>query len=263
MFYLRVFFRNFYLAPVRLLLFVTYSVLVINLLGQKDNVEKHVFKMLKEDESGAYFHALISGKENSAGVARKLNNLPGVQKVELVSESKIAEEVKNMLGGIELSVAPEILVASYSGLKIVFDADLKAKSQNLIKEYLSRLVGEENITIGPTKTYDFFWKRVQFISHFIEKWGGFYWVSTLIGFWLVFFVFTLVHLKRQGHLMELYQRRQNVTFKNVMMVLGFASVSSILPLSILPTPNWIFFGGSLIGILTMGLLGLPKYEWQD
>jgi hypothetical protein len=263
MFYLRVFFRNFYLAPVRILFFILYSVLVINLLGQKDNVEKHVFKMLKEDESGSYFHALISGKENSTSVMRKLSSLPGVQKVELISENKIAKEVKNMLGGIELSVAPDILVTSYSGLKVVFEAELKTKSQMLIKEYLSRLVGEDSITIGPTKTYDFFWKRVQFITGFIEKWGGLYWTSTLIGFWIVLFVFTLVLLKKQGHLMELYQRRKNVTFKNIMMILSFISVASILPLSILPTPNWIIYFSSIAALLCMGFWGLPKYEWQD
>ncbi len=127
--------------------------------------------MIPENKAGDYFYALIASSESYQSVARQMSVLPGVHKVEVLSEAQIKEEVKNVLGSLQIDTATTSLDLNYAGLKIIYAKDLKPRAKELVRDYLTHLVGEGNITLGAVKTNDQIAdKRAQFIN-VIKTWG--------------------------------------------------------------------------------------------
>lgn len=103
------------------------------------------FNLSNEGDS---FYALIDSKVNAKRVARKLLTLPGIARVVEIKTDEISHNITKILDTLEFSADVLALEGDYQGLKIVFTENLKERSQGLIQNYLSKLVGKDSITMG-------------------------------------------------------------------------------------------------------------------
>ena len=171
MFYLIQFFKILFKSPIRGFFLFFFSMALVFSIGQKNYLEEQFTKMIPENKAGDSFYALISTNESYQNVARQMSQLPGVFKVEILSESQIKEEVKSVLGALQVDMTDSSLDLDYAGLKIIYTKELKPRAQELVRDYLTHLVGEGNITLGNIKTSDQVSdKRAQFIN-VIKTWG--------------------------------------------------------------------------------------------
>ena len=96
MFYLVQFFKILFKSPVRGFFLFFFSIALVFSIGQKNYLEEQFTKMIPENKAGDSFYALISSNESYQTVARQMSQLPGVFRVEILSETQIKEEVKNV-----------------------------------------------------------------------------------------------------------------------------------------------------------------------
>lgn len=262
MFYLNTFIQNIKRHPVwgGAYLFVTALLLFSAMNFQ--TLESVVFKSSNNLNSGPYFHALISGAENHRRISRKLLDLPGVQRVELLGENEIQSQVKNVLSNLDVDMKIEDIDLNYAGLKVILDRNLQNRSQELIRDYLVRLVGESKLTLGAIKAISRAEKlKNQLFSQF-KEWGitvvsvGFIVIWGLIG--IVFS--TLV--KKSSYIIEQFQRRNKVGLK-VMLSGGVILFAGCLSLTLLlGQVSWI---GVMVGAFFTILISsaqVGRLQWQ-
>lgn len=215
-----------------------FSLLLIFSLGQRPFLEDQFMKMVPENKAGSYFYALIASSESYQTIANQMGVLPGVHKVEILSENQIKEEVKNILGNLQVNVKDGLIDLNYVGLKIIYAKDIKPRAQNLVREYLTHLVGEGNITLGTIKSADqTLEKRNQMIAT-IKEWGYTFYLVLVATFWLISLVLVKAKIAETSYLLQSYQRKTKVALK--MASFGMA----------------LFF---IIGVAISFSLGLPKF----
>ena len=129
MFYINHFFKILYKSPIRGFFLFLFSILMVFSLGQRPFLEEQFTRMIPENKAGSYFYALISSSESYQSIAGQMGVLPGVHKVEILSENQIKEEVKNILGNLQLNNPTSMMELNYVGLKIIYTRDLKPRAQ--------------------------------------------------------------------------------------------------------------------------------------
>ena len=77
---------------------------------------------------------------------RKLRE-PGVDKVRVLSKADVSS-LDELLKTLNIGVSKDLIDLSFSGLRVQFERGLPARSQKLIRDYLSRLVGADKLTMG-------------------------------------------------------------------------------------------------------------------
>ena len=263
MFYLVQFFKILFKSPVRGFFLFLFSIVLVFSIGQKNYLEEQFSRMIPENKAGDYFYALISTSESYQTVARQMGQLPGVYKVEILSETQIKEEVKNVLGSLQVDMTDSNLDLNYAGLKIVYAKELKPRAQELIRDYLTHLVGEGNITLGAVKANDQIGdKRAQFIS-VIKTWGYSLYLFIIFIFWVVSLLSVRIKISEASYLLENYQRKKKVGLKVAMNGLTLIFILSVAVTFILGMPQLINLAVAL-GIFIVGIsLHAKKYFWEN
>lgn len=169
-----------------------------------------------------FFYALIDDRENQSRIARKLRALPGVKRVDLLSSKSITSKASEVIKNVGVGLDSDLLNLDYSGLKIVFVKEVSMRSINLIRDYLNRLVGKKNITMGGVKEPHSNKLKISDVLVFLKSWGSSLTLTILFVMWVtIFFLFenTLAH---NSYLIENFQRRKNVSVK--MLTAGLVSI---------------------------------------
>ena len=263
MFYLVQFFKIIFKSPVRGFFLFLFSILLVFSIGQKNYLEEQFTRMIPENKAGDYFYALIASSESYQTVARQMGMLPGVNKVEVLSETQIKDEVKNVLGSLQVDMTDSSLDLNYAGLKIVYAKDLKPRAKELIRDYLTHLVGEGNITLGAVKsseqTGD---KRAQFIA-VIKTWGYSLYLFIIFIFWVVSLLSVRVKIAEASYLLENYQRKRKVGLKMAMNGLTLIFIISVAVTFVLGMPQLLNLSVAL-AIFIVGIsLHAKKYFWEN
>ncbi len=232
-------------------------------IGQKAFLEEQFLKMIPENKAGSYFYALIATSESYQNVARQMSVLPGVFKVEVLSESQIKDEVKGILSTLQVNLNQTTMDLNYAGLKVIYAKDLKPRAQDLIRDYLTHLVGEGNITLGAIKINDqSLDKRNQFIS-VIKSWGYSLYLFIIFLFWMISLLSVRVKIAEASYLLESYQRKSKVSVKMASFGLSLIFLLSVLTTFILGMPQLLnltlAMGLFIVGILLHG----KKYQWEN
>ncbi|MBC7429880.1 MAG: hypothetical protein H7336_14800 [Bacteriovorax sp.] len=263
MFYLVQFFKILFKSPIRGFFLFLFSIILVFSIGQKNYLEEQFSRMIPENKAGDYFYALISTTESYQNIARQMGQLPGVYKVEILSEAQIKEEVKSVLGSLQVDMTDSKLDLNYAGLKIVYGKDLKTRAKDLIRDYLTHLVGEGNITLGAIKSNDQIGdKRAQFIS-VIKTWGYSLYLFIIFIFWVVSLLSVRVKIAEASYLLENYQRKQKVGLKMALNGLTLIFILSVAFTFILGMPQMINLIVAL-GIFIVGIsLHAKKYFWEN
>jgi hypothetical protein len=263
MFYLNQFFKILFKSPLRGFFLFFFSIVMVFSIGQKAFLEEQFLKMIPENKAGSYFYALIATSESYQNVARQMSVLPGVFKVEVLSESQIKDEVKGILSTLQVNLNQTTMDLNYAGLKVIYAKDLKPRAQDLIRDYLTHLVGEGNITLGAIKVNDqSLDKRNQFIS-VIKSWGYSLYLFIIFLFWMISLLSVRVKIAEASYLLESYQRKSKVSVKMASFGLSLIFLLSVLTTFILGMPQLlnltVAMGLFILGILLHG----KKYQWEN
>ena len=263
MFYLNQFIQNVRRHPFWGSAFILTSLTLIMCAMNFASIENYIFKTSKNLQSGPSFHALISGDENYQRISRKLLELPGVQKVAHMSKVEIQSQVKSVLKNVDFEMKIEEMDLNYVGLRITLERGLQERSQNLIRDYLVRLVGAEKLTLGAIKKTP----KTEIIKNQIftqfREWGVTIVSTSFVVIWsLIAFGFS-VQVKKSSYLIEQFQRRKKVGLKVMlfatmsMFAIAFGLTISIGSLSIVG----MIVGLSLLLISTA--FQMRSLQWQE
>jgi len=263
MFYLNQLGKIFSKSPLQSISFVILTLMMVVGITQKDHFEKVVFKSIPNQNQGAHFHALIAGQENYSRVSRKIQALPGVWGVKVLEKVQIDKQVKTILGDLGSTISASMLDLDYAGIKVIFKRGLQARSQQLIKDYLQRLVGSSKITLGGTKSdSDIEKSRTAFFSLF-KNWGVGVFSVVIICAWFVSLFLFSSKIKETSYLLERFQRKNHIALKLYLMACGFIFALSLLLNVTLGAPNFIVMLMTSCLVLAGSLLQVKKYKWQN
>jgi len=263
MFYLIQFFKILFKSPLRGFFLFLFSVLLVFSIGQKTFLEDQFLKMIPENKAGSYFYALIASTESYQNVARQMAVLPGVHKVEVLSENQIKDEVKGILGALQVDLTQTTLDLNYAGLKVIYAKDLKPRAQELVRDYLTHLVGEGNITLGAIKVNDqTLDKRNHFIGA-IKSWGYSLYLFIIFLFWMISLLSIRVKIAEASYLLESYQRKRKVGVKMATFGLSLIFAISVGSTFILGMPQVLNLTVALMIFVIGILLHSKKYQWEN
>ncbi len=263
MFYLSNFFQNVKNNPVWGGLFITTSLILLVGSLNFTSLEKSVFNDTSNLSSGPYFHALISGAENHERISRKLTELPGVNRVEILGESEIQNQVTKVLSNLDLGMKIEDMDLDYAGLKVILDKNLQERSQNLIRDYLVRLVGSSKLTLGAVNAISKAEQlKNQLFSQF-KEWGiTVVSVASLIIWGLIAIVFS-TKVQQSSYLIEKFQRRSKVGLK--VMLTGMATLFALC-FSLTFSFGDLSTVGAIVGlclITALSSIQLRNLQWHE
>lgn len=250
-------------SPLRGFFLFAFSILLVFSIGQKTFLEDQFLKVIPENKAGSYFYALIASTESYENVARQMAVLPGVHKVEVLSENQIKDEVKSILGSLQVNLTQTTLDLNYAGLKIIYAKDLKPRAQELVRDYLTHLVGEGNITLGTIKINDQAYdKRTQFIG-VIKSWGYSLYLFIIFVFWVVSLLSVRVKIAEASYLLESYQRKRKVGVKMASFGLSLIFLISVATTFVLGIPQILNLTAALMIFVVGILLHGKSYQWEN
>ncbi len=239
-----------------------FTVLLVFSLGQKSVIESQFLKLIPESKSGASFYALIEASESYQSIATKVGMLPGVYKVEVLNENQIQDEIKNIFGTLQVEVNPNELDLHYAGIKVIFNKDLKPRSQELIRDYLVRLGSEGTITLGGIKVVDSIQdKRAEFFNA-LKKWGFSLYLGVMTIFWMISLILLKNKIFETSYILGQYQRRKKIPFKLALNGFGLIFILAIGTTFILGIPQFFNMAFALVGFLFAILIHLEEAKWQ-
>jgi hypothetical protein len=263
MFYLRQFFKIFFKSPVRGLSLGIFSFLLVFSLGQKKLLEEEFLKIIPENKAGSSFYALIAASESYQNIARQMQMLPGVYRVETLTENQIKDEVKSVLGSLQVGTLATNLDLNYAGIKVVYIKGLKSRAQELVRDYLTHLVSEGNITLGAIKNTDeAFDKRTQFITA-IKTWGYSIYLVILLVFWIISLLSLRSKIEEASYLLENYQRKTRVSMKMAMNGMGLIFLLSVGSTFIPGMPQLLNLLLAMVLFAIGVLLHLRSQGWEN
>jgi hypothetical protein len=210
--------------------------------------QKMIDVKFSKEIPGSYFFCLIDSSISYEDNIRKIKDLPGIERVTQFSSNQIQAQIKEMLGDINDPTILDKLAVSYVGIRVEFEDKTTENSQNLIREYVRRLIGETNLTIGPT------------INPFVKDFSSLQYndlmvkysllVAVLISLiiWLLIYSMVVVRIRELAFLVEKFQRKKLVSFKIVSLCLVIQSLIS------LPFIYYLISAPSSIAIMVIAII---------
>jgi hypothetical protein len=246
MFYLSCFFKTLFKNPLVSFFWVgSCAILVANTFAP-EQIKTIAMGSGTIKKELPYFFALIPKSLNSNYVKRKLISLPGVQKIIKVSESKVNGHVEDILSENKIQLDESLMSLNFSGLKIYLSSTLKKSSRDLIRNYVARLAGESEVTLGALHKPENSTARSEFLvgkyfSVGLNCIAGFIFLICLLSFWKT--------LERASFVYEQFQRKSRVFEKSI----AYAHLPLIIALAggFFINPSVALMG---LGFVTMGLL---------
>lgn len=258
MFYLNFFLRTIIKNPLKGGTFLMLTVILLASFGVKDLMQSHFEKkMSTKNPAGDYFHALIPSKYNDKRIARKLRGLPGVEVVEVLDKSIVSKEVDRVLGDFPADVADSLKI-EYFGLKVTYINEITKRSQELIRSYLKRLVGEKEVSVGQI----FQMEKENDAKKRIKKWLTTAIIGSFSFCWFVSFFLFNTQLKEVSYIIERFQRRKMVALKSMVLGVGCITCLTLIPLVFISktTVIWTLVGG--LCFMSLPLIYSRRVSWE-
>lgn len=242
--------------------FVTLTILLVLVSGGRNYFENNISKIIPEDNSGSFFFALIDGKENINQLTRKLKNLPGIYTVKIFNKNEVKEKAKTLLKGLEMDDISADMELDYHGLRINYTNKVSPRGQELIREYLNRLVGEKKVFLGPIQNKPQDLTNAAKVMGFVREnsWTVLFSITSF--FWLIsFFAYKKTPLKT-SYLLEQFQRKKNIGPK--IMVSGTLTIviPIVLFLLLIDYNSWPFILFTVLFLICLNIIFLRKGQWE-
>ncbi|MEC7275431.1 MAG: hypothetical protein VXV96_03850 [Bdellovibrionota bacterium] len=259
MFYLVTFYRTLFSKPMVAALWGCGLFLITFSFVGRGTLESKLVLSTKPTQVNPYFFAVMPKGINAEYVKRKLLDIPGVDKVNLMAEASIESHVKSVLESTQLDWDSDILDLNYSGLKVSLSQDLKPRSQKLIRNYLTRIAGEKDVTLGAIKTPRQEESKLN-LTHLFDR--VFYWLPFAgIGLFLLSLFSIREELGKESFIIETYQRRNRVFERGM----AYAQAPVLLLMGALAfsygTVALIGLGITGLGLFVILGLGIKSKKW--
>lgn len=169
------------------------------------------FSLDNKTNRSPYFNALISGEKDITFIQRKMKQLPGVESIQIKNKLNASSELNNILPGETISEA--LGAKTFTPVKIFLNANITKSSRNLIREYLTRLMGKESVTFSRVKyPAKINLKKYPFFKVF-SNWSGAYFAFICFGLWIVSIILIAPYFYQQAYIIEKFQRKNAVGIK--------------------------------------------------
>jgi hypothetical protein len=165
---------------------------------------------LKGKKTNPYFFAMMPTSENISYVQRKVGMLPGVERVKLLSPEKVSNEIQKTLKAYDSEVDATELTLDYGGLEVVLAIGLQARSQELIRQYIKRVVESPDLLIGPIERSHSMGQSSHILAKFLSRYASMSLLSFFMVLYLIASLMMIKVLKKQAFLIETFQRRRGV-----------------------------------------------------
>lgn len=226
MFYLTQFFKSIIRSKITGLLFIVCTCAVITSSFNQEKINAIVSSADSQD-SNPYFNALISKDVNLNSISRKIKSLPGVKRVKHIKTVDAKAELGKLNSELKSSVLDRLKSVKYSTLTVELTKNLKIKSQNLIKEYLGRLVGQESLTISKIKYPRQNQQSESFVDQVLKN-IDYIVISSLSFLWILLLIAIIKKNASYFFLLEKFQRKSFIKEKSIAVGVGLLVAVSTL-----------------------------------
>lgn len=261
MFYIKEFFYLFLKRPVLFGIYLLLMGMFINFSPIKSHWEKVLPQKQVKAESD-YFYALIDSRQNYQRIARKVNELPGVENVEVIGREELAMKSGKFIGGLGPEFVEEMNELNMASVKVIFSSGLNMKSKNLIRDYIEKLSGRDGAILGPLKKGNTQSLDLKLATDLVLNNLFICLVGLLFIFWLVLFFVLKSDFSKRSYIIEKFQRKRHVSFK----ILLAGHICVIIP-SLLISLVLADFGPLefvfLLVILGLNLLSFKRNKWAN
>jgi hypothetical protein len=237
--------------------FIVCTILTTLFLQQSKFIQRKVDKAFNSNK-GIYFHALIKGDQNFNYLRTKLTSFPGVGRVELKGQEYLKNQVKNLLASLgEANTSGP----SYTGLTVYMTKDVGARSMNLLKEYIGRIVGVTNLETSRIIKENKNIKETGFKGVLINKFAL---IGNILLFtvWSFLFILFTGNVKKYVVIYQNYQRRRNIVLPLMLMIFliagGIGTIASVGLFSL----NLSLIVFSFIGFFLISLMSSKLMKWN-
>lgn len=222
--------------PFRFSLFLSMSFAFLAVSSNPQQIVELIIQKTDSVKQNPYFHALIDGRQNHSRISRNLTDIPGVEKVEILPQEEIQAQVQSILTDLKVAIPADMNQLNYNGIKVFLSQGIKDHGQGLIRDYLTRLAGESNITLGnivniatplSTSKYKFFFDYIQPLT-----------IALFFVFWFASFRLIEQPLQKNSYLIEQFQRRKKVSVKTYLAIFSLILGSAFLPLFLFLDVQW-------------------------
>jgi hypothetical protein len=261
MFYIKQFFSIFRDNLLKGTFFFLTSISFVLIIGNWGILKEKIFELYPDYSKGPSFFALISSDQDYLNIQRKLISLPGISSVMILEKEAVKEQTKKLVDNFQLK-DEDLGFLNFIALEVIFDKNITLRGQELIRNYLIKLAGENNVTLGkinfpPEKD------GIKSLLDFINIGGE--WAMGLFFGCMWFFALLILkkEVKKSAYLIEQFQRKKSVEIKILISgTIIFYSISSGLTF-LSSSPEWI--NVSLIGFffLTSLFLSGGKHSWGN
>ena len=224
MFYLRQFFKFIHTRGVAGYLFLFFSLSTLSVSMIHTSIQRMLQQRFQVARPLPSFHVLVIGEQDVGPIKHKLLNISGVKRIDVQPAAHLQHQAKELLG--DLGLQELYRDESYQGLQVFIGRQQAERNYSLIQEYLSRLLGQSNVSFGVLKYPKmgiFETKRASI--QFLQRWGYLAGLLVLGLCWLLSFLSIANDLQRYCYLIEQYQRRKHTAQK----VLGIGLSMLLIP----------------------------------
>jgi hypothetical protein len=237
MFYIKQFFKITKENSLKGFLFLLISISFVLILGNWSFVKEKILNLYPDYMKGPSFYALISSSEDHLSIQRKLISLPGISSARILDKDLVNKQAEKIINNYQLK-NDEMGTLDFIGLEVMFDKNINERGQELIRNYLIKLAGENNITLGKTN-YLPEADNIKVLMDYINNDG--IWIIGLLfgGFWIFSLMIFKKEVKKASYLIEQFQRKRQVEFKILFsgIILVYFLSAGLIFLS--PTPEWV------------------------
>ncbi|PIQ55170.1 MAG: hypothetical protein COW01_08505 [Bdellovibrionales bacterium CG12_big_fil_rev_8_21_14_0_65_38_15] len=258
MFYLSHFFQIVRQFPVRFLVLLICTVVLFFSASHRSVITDISGLNKTQQVFHPYFHALISSKQNIPWISRKLKELPGVEKVEILENDKLNQQVQSLLAGMDGEIAQAVGELSLAGVKVVTRSELEERSITLIKDYLTRLSGNDTTigaTVFPPK------KKTQNALSW-QAWFSEVVVAISFILWSLSVYAFSKPIKKSSYLVEQFQRRRKVAFKTWSAAILLLASLGLASTFLMKKPDMISLAICFIVAMSSSLMYSRKTSWE-
>ncbi|RLA62872.1 MAG: hypothetical protein DRQ88_04900 [Epsilonproteobacteria bacterium] len=261
MFYLNNFFKVIKDNLLSGILLSTISLILVIYMGNIDLFKNKVIGLYPEYLKGPYFYGLLSASENHSRIRRKMLELPGVNNVKIIEKNEVKNRALEILDNFNMGQEDEFNF-EYLGMEVSLDREVNIRGQELIRGYLIRLAGEENITLGKIYPPSISKKLKENLDLF-NRYGGIAMAGFLFVVWLFSFFALRKKIKKVAFLIEQYQRKRSVEIKIVLSGVAFFYLIGCVMSYPLPTTQWYVVAGvGAVFIVLMTMLS-GRSSWEN
>ena len=147
-------------------------------------------------------------------------------------------------------------------MKIVFKNEIQQRTQNLIRDYLSRLVGKKDITLGATRDPDVQAKKGHELLLFVKKWSFHTFIFIAIAAWVISLLSLKKSISEVSYVIEQFQRKKKVGYKIIFSAIVALIALSLLPLLIMQNNQWGIVGIISTFMILSAFVFLHKQSWS-